>query len=205
MAPAVLVALLALAGCSQPPVPRDQFFRLAGSAPAQSFHTPPIEGTVAVERLRADGLVSQRPILFSTREWPNRLEQHNYQYWVESPPEMLSLALLDYLRAANLAADAADAGARRPAGCRLSGTLRRLEHVTAPGAPSLAVIEIELILERINDRAELLHRTYRAEQAAADVDMRATTEAFGRALDALLARLADDLAAQPVQCPPPIR
>ena len=202
---ALLAALLALAACSQPPVPRDQFYRLSGAPPPQPYQMPPIEGTVVVERLRADGLLSQRPILYTSREWPNRLEQHNYQYWVESPPEMLSAVLLDYMRAANLATDVAEAGSRRPAGCRLTGTLRRMEQVVTAGAPSLAVIEVELMLERINDRALLLHRTYRAEQPAADLDMAATAQAFDSALAALLARFASDLAAAPLACPAPIR
>ena len=59
------VMFVVLAACAQPPVPRDQFWRLDSGQPVQHFEVPPIDGTVAVERLRAVGLISQRPILFS--------------------------------------------------------------------------------------------------------------------------------------------
>lgn len=203
-APALVLAV-ALAACSQPPVPRDQFYRLSGGVPATRDDPAPLDGSLGVVRLRADGLVSQRPILFTSLERPNRLEQHSYHYWVESPPLMLRDALVDYLRGAGAATSVTVAEMRRAPGCELTGTLRRLEHITAGGQPSTALIEIEFMLERTNDRAVLLHRTYRAEQVAADVTIDATATAFDRALRALFARFASDLAARPSPCPSPVR
>ena len=165
---------LALVACSQPPVPRDQFYRLTGGVPSARFATPPIDGTLAVNRLRADGLVSQRPILFTSREQPHRLEQHNYDYWVEIPPVMLRNALMIYLEQANLARSVVLGDARHRAGCELSATLRRMEHITEAGKPSTAVIEIQVQLQRVNDRAMLLSRTYRAEQVATGLTVDAT-------------------------------
>ncbi|MFP6756770.1 MAG: ABC-type transport auxiliary lipoprotein family protein [Alphaproteobacteria bacterium] len=199
------VMFVVLAACAQPPVPRDQFWRLDSGQPVQHFEVPPIDGTVAVERLRAVGLISQRPILFSTAEQPNRIEQHSYQYWIEIPPLMLRDAMIDYMRAANVAAELVTGDSRRAAGCELSGTLRQMEHVTSGGAPSLAVVEIELRLERINDGEAILHRTYRAEQTAADLTIEATVIAFDQALRALLARFVDELASRATACPRPIR
>ena len=167
-----------MAACSQPPVPRDQFYRLGSGLPGQALERAPLDGTLTVARLRADGLISQRPILFATREQPNRIEQHNYHYWYESPPLMLRDALIDYLRAANAATGVVSEQDRREGGCELTGTLRRLEHVTAGGEPSVAVVEIEFILRRVANDAVLLHRTYRAEQPAADLTMDTTVGAF---------------------------
>jgi ABC-type uncharacterized transport system auxiliary subunit len=202
---AALAVVLALAACSQPPLPRDHFYRLSGGVPAMRYDPAPLEGSLGVIRLRADGLVTQRPILFTSRERPNRLEQHSYQYWVESPPLMLRDALVDYLREAGAATSVTVGEARRPSGCELTGTLRRMEHITAGGQPSTALIEIEFMLERANDRAVLLHRTYRAEQVAADLTIDATATAFDSALGALFARLVADLAAGPARCPSPMR
>jgi ABC-type uncharacterized transport system auxiliary subunit len=200
-----LALVLALAACSQPPVPRDQFYRLSGGVPTTRHDPAPLDGSLGVVRLRADGLVTQRPILFTSRERPNRLEQHSYNYWVESPPLMLRDALVDYLREAGAATSVTVGEARRATGCELTGTLRRMEQITAGGEPSTALIEIEFMLERANDRTVLLHRTYRAEQVAADLTVDATATAFNSVLGALFARLVADLAAHPAACPSPVR
>jgi ABC-type uncharacterized transport system auxiliary subunit len=194
-----------LTACSQPPVPRDQFWRLEPGQPTQHFETPPMNGTVAVDRLRAAGLVSQRPILFSTAEQPNRVEQHSYQYWLESPPLMLREALIDYMRAANGATELISGESRRAPGCRLGGTLRRMEHISSGGQPSVAVVEIELRLEHVRDSEPILHRTYRAEQTAGDLTMDATVVAFNQALTALFARFIDEMATGATDCPTPSR
>lgn len=199
------LAFVAVASCSQPPVPRDQFWRLDSGQPGHRFDTPPIGGTVAVDRLRAVGLIAQRPILFSTREQPNRIEQHSYQYWIEIPPLMLRDAMIDTLRAANVATELVTGENRRAAGCELTGTVRRMEHVTAGGTPSVAVLEIELRLERINDGEAILHRTYSAEQTAADLTIETTVVAFDQAFRALLARFLEELASRATDCPRPVR
>ena len=196
-----LLAFVVVASCAQPPVPRDQFYRLGSGSPQQALDRAPLDGALSVSRLRGEGLVSQRPILFTTREQPNRIEQHNYHYWFESPPLMLRDALIDYLRAANLANVVVSDQDRREAGCSLTGSLRRIEHVTASGEPSVAVIEIEFMLRRVSSDSILLHRTYRAEQTAVDLTMDSTAGAFDQALAALFARLVDEVKATPTDCP----
>ncbi len=198
---ALALVVTGLAACSQPPVPRDQFYRLGATMPSRALEPAPLDGALTVERLRGEGLISQRPILFATREQPNRIEQHNYQYWFESPPLMLRDALIDYLRAAHAASVVVSDQDRRDSGCELTGALRRLEHVTAGGEPSVAVIEIELMLRRINGNSVLLHRTYRAEQTALDLTMDATVNAFDQALGALFARFVAELSTTPTDCP----
>lgn len=195
------LALTVLSACSQPPVPRDQFYRLGSNLPQQALANTPITGTLVVNRLRADGLISQRPILFATREQPNRIEQHNYHYWFESPPLMLRDALIDYLRAVRAANDVVSDQDRREGGCELTGILRRIEHVTAGGEPSVTVIEIEFMLRRVAQDEVLLHRTYRAEQTAIDLTMDATVNAFDQALGALYGRLVNEIRAVPTDCP----
>ena len=195
------LAVAALAACSQPPVPRDQFYRLGSGLPQQALPSTPLDGTLTVARLRADGLISQRPILFATREQPNRLEQHNYHYWFESPPIMLRDALIDYLRAGNFATTVVGDQDRREGGCEFTGTLRRIEHVTTGGEPSVAVVEIEFLLRRVANDSVLLHRTYRAEQTAADLTMDSTVNAFDQAVGALFARLLKEAGATSTDCP----
>jgi len=201
---AALTAALSVAACSQPPVPRDRFYRVEAAAPVP-LATPALDGVLEVDRFAADGLLGQRPILFSAAESPYRLEQHDYSYWVDSPPDMLRAVLIAYLRSAGLAREVVGDELRRAAGCRLSGTLKRMEQVVRPGQPSRAVIEIDVIIERVNDRATLLYRTYRAEQDATALGMDSTVAAFNAALNALLARLTGDVGADPQACPTPAR
>lgn len=198
---ALALAVIGLTTCSQPPVPRDQFYRLGSTMPQRALEQPALDGTLSVARLRADGLIGQRPILFATREQPNRIEQHNYLYWFESPPVMLRDALIDYLRAANAATVVVSDEDRRDAGCELTGSVRRIEHVITGGEPSVAVVEIEFLLRRVNGNSVLMHRTYRAEQAALDLTMDSTVDAFDEALGALFGRFVAEVAAAPTDCP----
>ena len=121
------------------------------------------------------------------------------------PPVSVPVRLIHEAEGHIVTAELVTGDSRRAAGCELSGTLRQMEHVTSGGAPSLAVVEIELRLERINDGEAILHRTYRAEQTAADLTIEATVIAFDQALRALLARFVDELASRATACPRPIR
>jgi len=109
--------------------------------------------------------------------------------------------MIDYLRAANVASVVVSDQDRREGGCELTGMLRRIEHVTSGGDPSIAVIEIEFMLQRTLEDTVLLHRTYRAEQIALDLTMDSTVAAFDQALGALFARVVDEVKATPTDCP----
>jgi len=203
---AALAALAALAvavvaGCAQPPVPRDHFYRVDAGAPERAFATPPLRGAVMVDRFRADGLVSQRPVVYSDAAHPFELLQYDYHYWVESPTVMMAYALTDYLRAAGAAGVVDGPDIRSAAGCRVSGNIRRFERVLGAGS-SVVSVALEIRLTRRNDGAELLFETYRADMRAGDERMTSIVVAFNAALRHVFDQFLDALAARPADCPP---
>ena len=88
----------ALAGCSAPPVPRDHYYRLLVPMPAESSGEPLLSGVMTVELLQADGLLRERPLLYSQSAAAYELQQHNYHYWNDVPPRLLQDQMVTYLR-----------------------------------------------------------------------------------------------------------
>ncbi|MGH6893452.1 MAG: hypothetical protein ACREEP_14470, partial [Dongiaceae bacterium] len=86
---ALLPLLALLSGCfsSAPAVPREQYFRLVAATPA-SQSAAPISGGIEVVPFAAEGVMSERPLLF-TADGGRKLEQRNYAYWTDAPPQML--------------------------------------------------------------------------------------------------------------------
>ena len=195
------LAVAVVAGCAQPPVPRDHFYRIDAGAPERAFATPPLRGAVMVDRFRADGLVSQRPVVYSDAAHPFELLQYDYHYWVESPTVMMAYALTDYLRAAGAAGVVDGPDIRSAAGCRVSGNIRRFERVLGAGS-SVVSVALEIRLTRRNDGAELLFETYRADMRAGDERMTSIVVAFNAALRHVFDQFLDALAARPADCPP---
>ena len=100
----ICVPLLLLVGCfnSAPPVPRDHYYRISVPTPARS-DVPMLQGVVAVAPLEADGLLRERPLLYSASGQSYEMQQHAYHYWSDPPPRMLQFQLIDYLRSSGLA------------------------------------------------------------------------------------------------------
>lgn len=201
LAVAAIVAVAAVVGCAQPPVPRDHFYRVDAGAPERAFTTPPLRGAVMVDRFRADGLVSQRPVVYSDSAHPFELLQYDYHYWVESPTVLMAFALTDYLRAAGAAATVDGPDIRSAAGCRVSGNIRRFERVLGAGS-SVVSVALEIRLTRRNDGVELLLDTYRADMRAGDERMTSIVVAFNAALRHVFDQFLDALAERPADCPP---
>ena len=94
-----------LAGClgSAPPVPRDHYYRLGVHGPETGRTEAPFPGVMQVDQLQADGLLRERPLLYSRSGASHEVQQHNYHYWTDAPPLMLHDQLVTYLRRSNAA------------------------------------------------------------------------------------------------------
>ena len=179
--PLFLVAPI-LAGClgSAPPVPRDHYYRLLVPTPVQATGSPLLPGVMTVELLQADGLLRERPLLYSQSGQSHELQQHNYHYWNDAPPRMLQDQMVAYLRRSGAARLVVSPDMRVRADYQVSGKAKRLERLLGGGPPRVFV-EIELALLRVSDETLLVVDSYSAEEPAEDESVEAAIVALNRA------------------------
>jgi ABC-type uncharacterized transport system auxiliary subunit len=178
----LLVLAPLLAGClgSAPPVPRDHYYRLLVPTPQESDGATLLPGVMMVELLQADGLLRERPLLYSQSGQSYELQQHNYHYWNDAPPRMLQDQMVAYLRRSGVAGLVVTPDMRLRADYQVSGKARRLERLLGGGPPRVFV-EIELALLRLSDERVLVVDTFTAEQPAGDDSVDAAIVALNRA------------------------
>lgn len=189
----LLPAVLLLAGCfgAAPPVPKEQYFRLVAAKPAEQGSAQ-LKGGVEVIPFTGEGVMTERPLLF-TADGGRKLEQRNYAYWTDAPPQMLRDLLVAYLRDANVADNVVPSELRVQTDYAVRGTIKRLEQLT--GSSSGAVISLELaLIEKASDRL-VLSRTYTAEKPTSGESIDSAVAALNDGLDEIFAAFAADLAA----------
>lgn len=182
-----------LAGClgSAPPVPRDHYYRLLVSSPAEIFADGRLAGVMRVEPLQGDGLLRERPLLYSGSGASHEVQQHNYHYWTDAPPQMLQDQLVTYLRRSNIARSVVTPDMRVRADYQISGKVKRLERLLGGGPPRVFV-ELELALVRLSDNALLLVDNFADQEPETGNDVGsavvALNKATGRVFDRFLSR-----------------
>ncbi len=195
-APLAGVALLGLSGCLFGKVPQDHFYRLEARSPATALPAPPpLAGSLRVEPVRMDGLTRGTALVYSMADRPAELRRYAYHFWVDSPSEMLRVALSRYLREAGAAENVLNVESRESADYRLLARARRLEQVLEPGGGARVVVELEVAIARPDGQLHF-QRDYREERELSGGAPEAAVE-LGLALDAILARLVSDLASPP--------
>src|SRR5262249_7174602 len=149
-----------LAACAAPEVPKEQYFRLV-AAPGDVHATMPLDGAVEIPPFDADGVMIERPLLF-TADGGQKLEQRNYAYWTNSRPQMLRDQLVTYLRAAGIAPQVVPSELRvDDVKYTIRGKVRRLEQTANPDG---GTIEIELaLLEKDSDKL-ILSKVFHVDQ-----------------------------------------
>ena len=179
--PVFLTSLL-LAGClgSAPPVPRDHFYRLVVSGPAEPAGRGLLPGVLSIEPLQAEGLLHERPLLYSESGKPHEVQQHDYHYWADAPPRMLQDQMVAYLRRGGIARSVVTPEMRVRADYRVLGKAKRLERLLGGGPPRVFV-ELELVLVRLSDGGVVVAETYSEEDPAADGSVKASVMALNRA------------------------
>ena len=171
-----------LAGClgSAPQVPRDHYYRLLVPTPPPQTTQAALPGVMTVELLQADGLLRERPLLYSKSGQSHELQQHNYHYWNDAPPRMLQDQMVAYLRRSNVARLVVSPDLRIRPDYQVSGKAKRLERLLGGGPPRVFV-EIELALLRVADESLLVVDSYAAEEPAADETVEAAIVALNKA------------------------
>lgn len=192
-AAAAFVLTLALVACSQPPAPKDNYYRLEDSPAPATRTTPILTGVLEIGRPAADGVFGQRAIAYSERNRPHLVQHYHYQNWIDPPAIMIQRRMATYLRDAGVTATASTPEMHFKADYVLTSSLRRLERIV--GAKPAAAVEIELGLRRIDPEKPILLKTYAVEILAQDDSMDGAIIAFRTAFDEILAAFAKDVGA----------
>jgi ABC-type uncharacterized transport system auxiliary subunit len=190
---ALLPVVALLAGCfgSAPAVPKEQYFRLIASAPAEQAGKR-IKGGIEIAPFSGEGVMSERPLLF-TADNGRKLEQRNYAYWTDAPPQMLRDQLVSYLRQAGVADNVVPSELRIETAYTVRGTIKRLEQLI--GDKVGAVISLEFaVIEKSNDRL-VLSKVYTSEKPISGEKIDDAAAALNDGLDEIFAAFAHDLAA----------
>ena len=209
----LVLALAGLTGClgSAPPIPRDHYYRVMVAPPSQGARsqTASIEGTAIQGRLgsatsavvfpgvfsvapmEAEGLLRERPLLYSATGSATEMQQHDYHYWMDPPPRMLQLQLVDYLRASGLVESVVTPDLRIEADYQVSGRIKRLERLLG-GGPTRVVAELELSLVGRANNDLIVIGTYGAEAIADDDGVESSVLALNQALGQVFERFLAD-------------
>ena len=185
-----VVVALSVAGCSQPPVPKDNYYRLQVATP-QAAPAPIFKGVIEVSRFVADGLTASRPIAYSKADSPHQLNAYHYHFWTEPPVVMLRDQLVAFLRAANAADLIVTPEIRSTVDYVLTAKIKRLEKIA--GSSSSAVVELELGLQD-NHKDRVVHlKTYRVETTAKSSSVADAVVALNKALGSAYTLFVEDL------------
>ena len=177
----LFAAALVLAACSQPPVPEDHFYRIGVAAP--QARPQPLAETIEVERFIADGVVADRPIVYSDRGSAHEVQAYHYHFWVEPPTVMLQNQLVSFLRSANVAKRVVTPELRIEPDYVVTGKIIRFEQVR--GNPPGIAVELELALKRSGDDRVLVLESRKIEAQAANDSVAAAVAAISQAVTRL--------------------
>lgn len=183
-----------LAACSQPPVPKDNFYRLHIGSPKQVYDKPLLSGTIEVQRFSADGLLANRPIVYADSQRPHLLNEYHYHFWSEPPPVMIRDQLVDYLRAAKTSKQIVTPELRVNSAVTISGKIKRFEHIRGNGAH--AAVELELAARNKKSGDLLYLGTYGVKTPVGGGDVASAVESINRSVREIFARFLNHIASR---------
>ena len=214
------LVLAGLTGClgSAPPVPRDHYYRILvappshaaanqiAAAPGAASQGAAIRGELGpgpdgltfpgillVAPLEAEGLLRERPLLYSMTGGAHELQQHDYHYWMDPPQRMLQLQLVDYLRASGVAQSVVTPELRIQPDFEVTGRIKRLERLLGGDSPRV-VAELELVLVETGRNRLLVVESYAAEAVSDNDGVEASVLALNRVLADIFERFLADAA-----------
>jgi len=181
----ILMSFGLLVACgSAPPVPEDQYYRLQAVYATKPLANKILSGTIEVDRFVADGITSQRAIVYSQIETPNQVRAYHYDFWIKPPTVMLRDELVSFLRASKISDAVVTPEMRVNSEYTLTGKIKHLEQVKMK-AGYKTVLEIELGLRKPGTGKLLFLDTYRLENDANGSDVAAAVVSLNTSLSTI--------------------
>ena len=174
------IGLLSACG-SAPPVPEDHYYRMQAVYASDPLAKRALPGIIEVDRFVADGLISERAIVYSEITKPSQVMAYHYEFWIKPPTVMLRDELVSFLRASKISDSVVSPEMRVKADYVLTGKIKHLEQVRMKSGYR-SVLEIELGLRNPNTGKLMFLDTYRVENDASDAGVAAAVESLNTAL-----------------------
>jgi cholesterol transport system auxiliary component len=187
-----LAAVLAACG-GNATVPENHFYRLE-VAPPETKGKLLMPGVLEVDRLLAAGELTQRSIVYRNADNPHQMRAYHYHFWNEAPGVLLQAELINYLNAAGIAGKVLTPEMRARPDFAITGRVEKLERVI--GGSNAGVIEMNLVLRRVNDGTVLVAKTYTREFTPKDDGLTALVKGFSGAARDIFKAFVNDIAAQ---------
>jgi len=189
---AALLAVLMLSACSSPTVPDMTYYRLPPPSDGMAAKVPSIPIPIDVSVFAADGLYSEQAVIYTPETEGPALKSYHYQLWIDPPARLLQRRLIGVLRNAKVAPLVTDRLPASTDALRVTGLIVSFDRAKKDGA-WIARVAVQLRVERKD--MLLSERAYRVEIPADGQDLKATVDAFGKAMDQIYGEFMTDLAA----------
>ncbi len=191
----LVAAILMLSACTQPPLPKDHYYRLGGIGSNDGPFATPFKGILEVDRFLADGLVGGRSLLFTEIGKEQEVQEYHYHLWTEAPPSLIQVSLIAYLRDIKAADNITTPEMRLNPDYVISGRIRHLERIIGGSQPKV-LVELELGLKKMADDKLIFVETYRQEVTHNDENVFTAVAAMNQAVASIFKRFTADITAK---------
>ena len=182
-------------GCvSTPPTPQDHFYRLTLLETQQKHETPPLKGTLKVERVRSFNIFRERAILYTFADAPEVIKQHHYHHWIDSAPALIYQQIVSYLRESRIASPVVDEHYTGQSNYRLLLELNNFERILHNSGAIKVSVGITAELMSANNSQPILVKHLSVEKTTTDASIPASVKAMNEGLLDLYQQLSDQLA-----------
>lgn len=184
---AVILAAVAMVGCTPQEIPQDRYYRLSPDFAEVPRSTAPLPGGVVVDRPEADGLLSERAIIYVVPDAPSTLHTFSYHLWAVPPAIMLQDLLVRCLRAGAVADQVLTPEVRAATRYTLLSRLQQMELQSGPSRQ--VVLSLDIGLRDDKKKALVVWQTFSAEAVPKDASMDAAAAAFSVAFSQICGQL----------------
>jgi len=188
----LIATLFLLNACTQPPLPKDHYYRLGGIVNDIGSLGSPLNGILEVERFQADGLVGGRSILFTEAGKEQEVQEYHYHLWTEGPTSLIQDSLIAYLRDVKVAKSIVTPEMRLTPDHAISGRIRHLERIIGGKQPKV-LVELEIGLKNIADDRLVFIESYSQEVTHKDENVSTAVAAMNQAVASIFKRFVNDI------------